>query len=96
MTRVTTHPGEILGEEFMRPLGLSANRLAADLRVPANRVSEIVAGRRAVTPDTAIRLGAYFGNTNRFWMNLQVAYDLSATVARAGRQIRSEVRPRRD
>ncbi len=75
--RVKTHPGEILGEEFMKPLGLSANRLGEEIGVPANRLSEIVRGRRGVTADTAIRLARRFGTTPDFWMNLQVSHDLS-------------------
>jgi antitoxin HigA-1 len=75
--RIRTHPGEVLAEEFMKPLGLSARQLALDLGVPQNRISEIVRGRRGVTADTAIRLGKYFGMSSRFWTNLQVAHDLS-------------------
>ena len=69
------HPGEILREEFMVPLGLSMNRLARDLRVAVTRISEIVHERRAVTPSTALRLARYFGTTPQFWMNLQTSYD---------------------
>ena len=71
------HPGEILGEEFLAPLGLSASALARQLGVPANRVSEIVAGRRAVTGDTALRLSAALGTTAEFWMNLQKGWELA-------------------
>lgn len=70
------HPGEVLAEEFLRPLGLSANALARRIGVPGNRVSEIAAGRRAVTGDTALRLAAAFGTTAEFWMTLQMAYEL--------------------
>ena len=77
MARVKTHPGEILADEYLKPLGLSARALAVEIGVPANRLSEIAAGRRAVTADTAIRLGRYFKTDPRFWLNLQVAYDLS-------------------
>lgn len=94
MTRITTHPGEVLHEEFMVPMSISANQLGADLRVPANRISEIVAGRRGVTPDTALRLSEYFGTTDRFWMNLQVAHDLSREQVEHGEKIRREVRHR--
>ena len=94
MARIATHPGKVLDEEFMKPLGLSANQLGADLRVPANRVSEIVAGRRGVTSDTALRLAQYFSTTDRFWMNLQVAHDLSVAAAENGERIRREVRQR--
>ncbi len=78
--RVKTHPGEVLGEEFMKPLGLSANRLAEEIGVPANRLSEIVRGRRGVTADTAIRLGRRFGTTPDFWMNLQASHDVSLAL----------------
>ncbi len=70
------HPGEVLKEEFMAPLGLSANRLARAIRVPANRVSAIVSGDRAVTADTALRLAKAFGTTPDFWLSLQKRYDL--------------------
>ena len=70
------HPGEVLAEEFLRPLGLSANALARRIGVPGNRVSEIAAGRRAVSGDTALRLAAAFGTTAEFWMTLQMAYEL--------------------
>lgn len=76
------HPGEVLAEEFMTPLGLSSNALAARIGVPGNRVSMIVAGKRGVTGDTALRLAAAFGTTPEFWMNLQQGYELA--VARAG------------
>ena len=75
--RVRTHPGEILREEFLIPLGLSARGLAKVLDVPANRLTEIMRGKRDVTADTAIRLGRYFETDPRFWMNLQAAHDLS-------------------
>ena len=81
MARIRTHPGEVLAEEFMKPLGLSARALAAELDVPANRISEIIRQRRGVTADTAIRLARRFGTTPRFWMNLQVAQDLSVAEA---------------
>jgi len=77
MPRLRTHPGEVLREEYLVPLGLSARALAKALDVPANRVSEIVRGTRDVSADTAIRLGRYFGTDPRFWLNLQAAHDLS-------------------
>ncbi len=80
MARVKTHPGEVLAEEYLQPLGLSARALAVDIGVPANRLTEIVAGRRSITADTAIRLGRYFKTDPRFWLNLQVAHDLSKAV----------------
>ena len=75
-TQNLIHPGEILEEEFLKPLGISQTRLAIDIRVPAPRVNAIVRGRRAITADTALRLGAYFGMEPQFWLNLQNNYDL--------------------
>lgn len=77
MARLRTHPGEVLREEYLVPLGLSARALAKELDVPANRLSEIARGARDVSADTAIRLGRYFGTDPRFWLNLQIAHDLS-------------------
>jgi addiction module HigA family antidote len=92
--RIHTHPGEILREEFMIPLGLSANALSRDIDVPPNRITQIVASERAVTPDTAIRLARYFDTTPQFWLNLQQAHDLSATLVEHGAAINDRVRPR--
>ena len=94
MNRVTTHPGEILEEEFLKPLGLTVNALAMALHVPANRMGAIVKGKRAVTADTAIRLGRYFEMDPVFWMNLQTLHDLSKANNELGRDIKREVRPR--
>jgi addiction module HigA family antidote len=88
------HPGEVLLEEFMRPLGLSANALASALRVTPARVNEIVRGRRGVTADTALRLARYFGGDAQSWLNLQVAYELRSAELASGRDIEREVRPR--
>jgi antitoxin HigA-1 len=77
MARLRTHPGEVLAEEYLRPLGLSASALAQALGVPANRISDIIRQRRQVSADTAIRLGRFFEVDPRFWLNLQAAYDLS-------------------
>ncbi|MDO9299570.1 HigA family addiction module antitoxin [Bradyrhizobium sp.] len=77
MARLRTHPGEVLREKFLVPLGLSARALAKELDVSANRLTEIMRGARDVTADTAIRLGRYFGTDPRFWLNLQAAHDLS-------------------
>lgn len=77
MPRLRTHPGEILREEYLVPLGMSARALAKALGVPANRLTEIMRGERDVSADTAIRLGRYFGTDPRFWLNLQSAHDLS-------------------
>ena len=70
------HPGEILLEDFMKPMGISARQLAADIDVPPSRISELVHGQRPVTVDTAVRLGLFFGMEARFWINLQTEYDL--------------------
>lgn len=88
---ITTHPGTILLEEFLKPLGISQNKLALDIRVPSTRIGEIVHGRRAVTPDTALRLAHYFGTSAEFWLNLQQGYDLSKTRIEEEKQIAREV-----
>ena len=90
--RVINHPGEILFEEFMKPLGLSSNALALALRVPANRITGIVNGQRAVSADTALRLARYFGTTPEFWMGIQAGHDLSLAQAENGKQIAAQVR----
>lgn len=87
------HPGEILREEFMKPLGLSMNRLALDLRVPVTRIAEIVHERRAITTDTALRLARYFRTTPVFWMNLQVRYDLELAADAHAAEVARDVRP---
>jgi len=74
------HPGEVLREDLMKPLGLTVNGLARELKVPVNRMSEIVNSRRAINADAALRLSRYFGNTSEFWINLQAAYDLRVTI----------------
>ena len=94
MSRIRTHPGEVLREEVMAPLGLSANRLAIELRVPAPRINDIVRERRGVTPETALRLARYFGTTPQFWLALQSAHDLSKVEAEAGEAVAREVSPR--
>jgi addiction module HigA family antidote len=86
-------PGEVLHEEFMVPLGLSANRLAKALDVPANRVSAIVSGDRDITADTALRLARYFGTSPEFWMNLQILHDLEITRRESERDIQRAVKP---
>lgn len=91
MPRLRTHPGEVLREEYLLPLGLSARQLAKALGVAANRVTEIMRGERDVSADTAIRLGRYFGTDPRFWLNLQAAHDLSKAQAKGGY---SRIRPR--
>lgn len=87
-------PGETLAEDFLKPLGLSVNRLAMDLRVPATRIGEIVHGRRSITADTALRLARYFGTSPQFWMNLQTNYDLEVAADASQRQIELQVTPR--
>jgi addiction module HigA family antidote len=96
MARIRTRPGEVLREEFMKPLGLSANELALALRVPATRIGAIIRddNPRAVSADTALRLARYFGTTPAFWLNLQTAYDLSMAEAAVGAQIARDVHPR--
>lgn len=85
------HPGEILLEEFLRPLGISQYRLAKGTGVPARRINEIVHGKRSVTADTALRLSRYFGTSERFWLNLQARYDLEVEKARLGDRLENEV-----
>jgi antitoxin HigA-1 len=87
------HPGEVLREEFLEPLGLSANALAIALRVPAPRVNDIIRERRAITPDTALRLARYFGTTPQFWLNLQTSYDLKIAIQESGDRIERDVLP---
>ncbi|MDJ0945739.1 MAG: HigA family addiction module antitoxin [Kiloniellales bacterium] len=91
--RITTHPGEVLKEEFLVPLGMSANKLAQAIGVPANRVTTILHGRRNVTPDTALRLARFFGTTPEFWMNLQASHDLSKAKIESAADINKTVRP---
>jgi addiction module HigA family antidote len=85
------HPGEILLEEFLGPLGISQYRLAKDLRVPPRRINEIVRGQRAISADTALRLGRYFQTTERFWLNLQTRYDLELQKDHLGDRLEREV-----
>ena len=87
-------PGEILAEEFLRPLGLSMRELAAALDLPVNRISQIVRGQRAITADTALRLARYFGTTPQLWLNLQCNFDLRQAGAREGARIQERVQPR--
>jgi addiction module HigA family antidote len=83
----------MLREEFMKPMGLSANRLAMDLRIPVTRINEIIRQRRSVTADTALRLARYFGNSPEFWLNLQRQYDLTLARQKSLGEIEKEVRP---
>lgn len=91
------HPGEVLREDYLKPLSMSANALAKALHVPASRVNDIVLERRGVTPDTALRLARYFGGTSEDawgWINMQVAYDFKMAQKSCGEQIAKQVRPR--
>lgn len=87
------HPGEVLLLEFLGPMGISQNRLARSLGVPPRRVNEIVLGKRAVTPDTALRLARYFGTSERFWLGLQMDFDLEEAHRLCGRKIERDVIP---
>jgi addiction module HigA family antidote len=88
------HPGEMLREEFMKPLGLSANALAMELRVPVSRISEILRQRRGISGDTALRLARYFNMSPEFWMGIQTRFELDSAADAAGAAIEREVRPR--
>lgn len=90
------HPGEILQEEFLEPMGLSQNKAALAMRVPARRINEIVHGKRSITPDTALRLGLFFGMSAEFWINLQAHYDLETVKGEMGEQLRKEVQTAQD
>jgi antitoxin HigA-1 len=89
--RVTTHPGEVLLEEFLKPLGISQHKLAMDIHVPATRIGEIVHGRRAITPETSLRLARYFGTSPEFWLNLQQNFDLTKARTEQEGKIAREV-----
>jgi addiction module HigA family antidote len=85
------HPGEILQAEFLAPLGISQYRVAKETSVPPRRINEIVRGKRSISADTALRLARYFGTSERFWMNLQIRYDLEAEKDRLGPRLQHEV-----
>jgi len=87
------HPGEILLEEFLKPMDLSQNRLAMDIHVPARRINEIVHGKRRITADTALRLGRFFGNSPQFWLGLQMDYDLDVAEDSLKNRLSREVHP---
>lgn len=89
------HPGEVLMEEFLKPLGVSQYRLARDINVPPRRINEIVQGKRSITADTALRLARYFGTSERFWLNLQARYDLEVEKDNLGDRLQKEVVVRR-
>ena len=88
---VPIHPGEILMEEFLKPMEISQYRVAKDINVPARRINEIVQGKRSITPDTALRLSKYFGLSERFWINLQARYDLETEKDRLKDRLNKEV-----
>lgn len=87
------HPGEVLLEEFLNPMGISQNRLAREISVPPRRINEIVLGKRALSPDTAIRLARYFGTSERFWLGLQIDFDLEEARNALADRLDREVRP---
>ncbi len=93
-TLPNVHPGEVLLEEFLKPMAISQNRLARDVGVSPRRINEIVLGKRAVTAETAIRLARYFGMSERFWLGLQTDYDLEEARSRIAARVKREVRPR--
>jgi addiction module HigA family antidote len=88
------HPGEVLLEDFLSPMGISQYRLAKDLSVPPRRINEVVHGKRAISADTALRLGRYFGVSPRFWLNLQAQFDLDVEEDRLGDRLSNEVADR--
>jgi addiction module HigA family antidote len=88
------HPGETLREDFLKPLSMSVNKLAIELRVPATRMTEIVNGRRGITADTALRLARYFNTTPKFWVNLQTSYDLALAAEAKAEEIARTIHPR--
>lgn len=88
------HPGEILVEEFLKPLGMSMNKLAVNLHIPANRITQIVEGRRSITGETALRLARYFGTSAEFWLGMQRDYDLEVARDQFDAEVKRQVRPR--
>lgn len=86
------HPGEVLWEEFLKPMGISQNRLALNIGVPPRRINEIVLGKRGITADTALRLAKFFGTSAEFWLGLQSQYDLDVTAEELGKRLEQEVR----
>ncbi|MBE0448974.1 MAG: HigA family addiction module antidote protein [Actinobacteria bacterium] len=92
----SVHPGEVLLEEFLKPMGLSQNRLAINISVPARRINEIVLGKRSITADTALRLARFFGTSAEFWLGLQAQYDLDVTAEALGERLEREVKRHAD
>ena len=86
------HPGEVLLEEFLNPMGISQYRLAKDISVPARRINEIIHGKRSISVDTALRLSRYFGISERFWLNLQIRYDLEIQKDKLEKRLKNEVK----
>ena len=87
------HPGEVLLEDFLKPMGISQYRIAKNINVPPRRINEIVHGKRAITADTALRLGIFFGMEEQFWLNLQSHYDLELARMKSGKRLKAEVAP---
>jgi addiction module HigA family antidote len=85
------HPGEILSEEFLKPMGISQYQLSQNISVPYSRIRNIVKGKRSIKPDTALRLSHFFGNSERFWLNLQIQYDLEIEKDKLGNRLNQEV-----
>lgn len=90
----SVHPGEVLLEEFLRPMSISQNHLAMEIRVPARRINEIVLGKRRITADTALRLARYFGTSAKFWLGLQMDYDLDIAADELGDRLSSDITSR--
>lgn len=86
------HPGEVLFEEFLKPMGISQNKLALNICVPPRRINEIVLGKRGITADTALRLAKFFGTSAEFWLGIQAQYDLDVTAEKLGERLKQEVR----
>jgi antitoxin HigA-1 len=94
-SRLPVHPGIILQKDLLEPLGMSINQLAKELRVPANRLSQIIRGNRAISPDTSLRLARYFGFSPEYWLNMQGHYDLEIIRRQSMAQIEKEIKPRK-
>ncbi len=92
--RDPVHPGVVLKADLLEPLGMSVNKLAEALHVPPNRLSQIISGKRGISPDTSLRLARYFGFTPEYWLNMQAQYDLEIIRRRSMRQIEKEIKPR--
>jgi addiction module HigA family antidote len=92
--RDPVHPGVVLKADLLEPLGMSVNKLATELHVPANRLSQIISGKRGISPDTSLRLARYFGFTHEYWLNMQARYDLEVIRRQSMRQIEKEIKPR--